>query len=141
MGGWEHTRSGRHGRPARRRALLLLLALGVAAGMGFLCVPGGGSAQDARGAEGPVRVYAGHGVHRVHGPSGERAACASPYEAPGCSPLSHVTPAVPPAPQPAVTAARPGPAPGALAAATGPVRPPGTLARAPDLYALQVLRT
>ncbi|MEU3409544.1 hypothetical protein ABZ766_37125 [Streptomyces sp. NPDC006670] len=138
MGGWEHTRSGRHGRPARRRALLLLLALGVAAGMGFLCVPGGGSAQGAGGAEGPVRVYAVQGGHDA---SGERAACASPYEAPGCSPLSHVTPAVPPAPQPAVTAARPGPASGVLAAATGPVRPPGTLARAPDLYALQVLRT
>ncbi|MEU3467030.1 hypothetical protein ABZ716_03840 [Streptomyces sp. NPDC006687] len=65
----------------------------------------------------------------------------SPYELPGCSPLSHVTPAVLPAPPPAVTAAPPGPAPRALPAATGPVRPPGTLARAPDLHALQVLRT
>ncbi|MFD5421671.1 hypothetical protein ACFWJT_27015 [Streptomyces sp. NPDC127069] len=65
----------------------------------------------------------------------------SPYEAPGCSPLSHVTPAVLPAPPPAVTAARPGAAARALPAAPGPVRPPGTLARAPDLHALQVLRT
>ncbi|RKT04403.1 hypothetical protein BX286_2354 [Streptomyces sp. 3211.6] len=138
MGGWEHTRSGRHGRPARRRALLLLLALGVAAGMGFLCVRGGAAARGAAGPEGPVRVYVAHGAH---GPSGERAACVSPYEPPGCSPLSHVTPAVLPAPPPALPAARPGPAPRALAAATGPVRPPGTLARAPDLYALQVLRT
>ncbi|GAA0275848.1 hypothetical protein GCM10010302_11820 [Streptomyces polychromogenes] len=135
MGGWEHTRSGRHGRPARRGVLLLLLALGVAAGMGFLCARGGADAPAARTAEGPVRAYAAHGSHGAH------AACAAPHELPGCSPLSHVTPAVLPAPPPAVTAARPGPAPGALPAATGPVRPPGTLARAPDLHALQVLRT
>lgn len=133
MGGWEHTRSGRHGRPARRRVLLLLLALGVAAGMGFLCVRGAAAGQGAGAAERPVRA------HAAHGPA--HAACVSPYELPGCSPLSHVTPAVLPAPPPAVTAARPGPAPRALPAATGPVRPPGTLARAPDLHALQVLRT
>ncbi|MEU3913812.1 MULTISPECIES: hypothetical protein [Streptomyces] len=138
MGGWEHTRSGRHGRPARRGALLLLLALGVAAGMGFLCVRGGTDGPGPRAAEGPVRAYA---AHTAHDPSGAHATCVSPYEAPGCSPLSHVTPAVLPAPPPAVTAARPGAAARALPAAPGPVRPPGTLARAPDLHALQVLRT
>ncbi|MFD8143838.1 hypothetical protein [Streptomyces sp. NPDC059708] len=135
MGGWEHTRSGRHGRPARRGALLLLLVLGVAAGMGFLCVRGGADVPGARAAEGPVRAYAAHGPYDAH------ATCVAPHELPGCSPLSHVTPAVLPAPPPAVAAAPPGPAPRALPAATGPVRPPGTLARAPDLHALQVLRT
>ncbi|MEW1636409.1 hypothetical protein AB0469_20305 [Streptomyces sp. NPDC093801] len=147
MGGWENTRSGRHGRPARRGVLLLLLALGVAAGMGFLCVRGAAAGQGAGAAEGPVRAHAASGPyagHAAHGPAAghaAHAACVSPYELPGCSPLSHVTPAVLPAPPPAVTAARPGPAPRALPAATGPVRPPGTLARAPDLHALQVLRT
>ncbi|MFH7598337.1 hypothetical protein WDV06_25055 [Streptomyces racemochromogenes] len=141
MGGWENTRSGRHGRHARRGALLLLLALAMAAGTGFLCVRGGAAVPGARAAEGPVRAYAAHGVAGPYGGSGPRVACVSPHELPGCSPLAHVTPAVLPAPPPAVTAARPGPAPRALPAATGPVRPPGTLARAPDLHALQVLRT
>ncbi|MFF4641647.1 hypothetical protein [Streptomyces sp. NPDC001389] len=138
MGGWEHTRSGHHGRHARRGVLLLLLALGVAAGMGFLCVRGAAAVQGAGAAEGPVRAYAAHGTYAGHA---AHAACVSPYEPPGCSPLSHVTPAVLPAPPPAVTAAPPGPAPRALPATTGPARPPGTLARAPDLHALQVLRT
>ncbi|MEU8435144.1 hypothetical protein AB0F18_19905 [Streptomyces sp. NPDC029216] len=108
---------------------MLMLALGVVAGVGFLCVRTGAAAPSG---EGPVRVYAAHGPH---------AACVSPYDLPGCSPHSHATPAVLPAPPPAVTAARPGPAPSARPAAPGPVRPPGTLARAPDLHALQVLRT
>ncbi|AZM88924.1 MULTISPECIES: hypothetical protein [Streptomyces] len=124
MGGWEHTRSGRHGRPFRRAVLVLLVAAGVAAGMAFLCV---------RPAAEPGRVHAGHGAH---------ATCVSPYDPPGCSPLSHVTPAVLPAPPPAAALPGSGPAPAARpGAAQGPVRPPGTLARAPGLHVLQVLRT
>ncbi|MCX5378660.1 hypothetical protein [Streptomyces sp. NBC_00091] len=124
MGGWEHTRSGRHGRPLRRASLLLLIVFGVAAGVAFLC---------ARPAAEPGRVHAGHGAH---------ATCVSPYDLPGCSPLSHVTRAVLPAPPPAVALPRSGPAPAARpGSAAGPVRPPGTLARAPGLHVLQVLRT
>lgn len=124
MGGWEHTRSGRHGRPRRRAVLVLLVAAGVAAGMAFLCV---------RPAPEPGRVHAGHGAH---------ATCVSPYDLPGCSPLAHVTPAVLPAPPPAAALPRSGPVPAARpGTAPGPVRPPGTLARAPGLHVLQVLRT
>ncbi|MEU3725123.1 hypothetical protein [Streptomyces sp. NPDC031705] len=124
MGGWEHTGSGRHGRPLRRAVLTLLVAVGVAAGVALLCV---------RPAAEPGRVHAGHGTH---------ATCVSPQDLPGCSPLSHVTPAVLPAPPPAVALPRSGPAPAVRpGAAAGPVRPPGTLARAPGLHVLQVLRT
>ncbi|MFF5702872.1 hypothetical protein ACFY7H_10260 [Streptomyces sp. NPDC012794] len=127
MGGWEYTGSGRRGRPFRRAFLVLLIAAGVAAGVAFLCV---------RPAAEPGRVHAGHSGHAAH------ATCVSPYDPPGCSPLSHVTPAVLPAPPPAVALPRSGPVPAARpGAAAGPVRPPGTLARAPGLHVLQVLRT
>ncbi|GLV86592.1 hypothetical protein Slala03_62810 [Streptomyces lavendulae subsp. lavendulae] len=130
MGGWEHTRSGSHGRPVRRAALLLLISFGVAAGVAFLC---------ARPAAAHAPHPGGSGARSAHV---AHAACVSPYDLPGCSPLAHVTPAVLPAPPPAVAlpqdrvaaAVRP-------AAAAGPVRPDGTLARAPGRYALQVLRT
>lgn len=71
-----------------------------------------------------------------------RVACVSPYDLPGCSPLAHVTPAVLPAPPPAVALPQEGAASAARpAAAAGPVRAHGTLARAPGPYVLQVLRT
>ncbi|MFE2273588.1 hypothetical protein ACFXB4_30675 [Streptomyces lavendulae] len=130
MGGWEHTRSGSHGRPVRRAALLLLISFGVAAGVAFLCARPAAAHAPHPGGSGARSAHAAH------------AACVSPYDLPGCSPLAHVTPAVLPAPPPAVAlpqdrvaaAVRP-------AAAAGPVRPDGTLARAPGRYALQVLRT
>ncbi|MFE2247386.1 hypothetical protein [Streptomyces lavendulae] len=130
MGGWEHTRSGSHGRPVRRAALLLLISFGVAAGVAFLCARPAAAHAPHPGGSGARSAHAAH------------AACVSPYDLLGCSPLAHVTPAVLPAPPPAVAlpqdrvaaAVRP-------AAAAGPVRPDGTLARAPGRYALQVLRT
>lgn len=151
MGGWEHTRNGGHGRPVRsaavcraaargaaargaaarstavrRAALLLLVAVGVAAGVAFLCAR-------PPEAHAPEPVRAAHGAHAV---------CVSPYDPPGCSPISDVTPAVLPAPPPLVSASGASAVPAApRATAAGPVRPPGTLARAPDLYALRVLRT
>ncbi|MGW5850335.1 hypothetical protein ACWFQ8_20700 [Streptomyces sp. NPDC055254] len=77
-----------------------------------------------------------------HGPHGAaHAVCASPYDPPGCSPLVHVTPGVLPVPPPAATLAGGEPVPLAAADVTGSVRPPRPLARAPDLHALQVLRT
>ncbi|MET9607157.1 hypothetical protein ABZZ17_19070 [Streptomyces sp. NPDC006512] len=125
MGAGEHIGRGDRGRPpVRRAAVLLLIAFAVAAGVAFLCVrPADAHVPD------PVRAQAPHAV------------CASPYDLPGCSPLSHVTPAVLPAPPPAVAVAGAGPGPAVRTASAGPVRPPGTLARAPDLHALQVLRT
>ncbi|GAA3271517.1 hypothetical protein [Streptomyces lavendulae] len=133
MGGWEHTRSGSHGRPVRRAALLLLISFGVAAGVAFLCARPAAAHAPHPGGSGARSAHVAHAAH---------AACVSPYDLPGCSPLAHVTPAVLPAPPPAVAlpqdrvaaAVRP-------AAAAGPVRPDGTLARAPGRYALQVLRT
>ncbi|MCX5196949.1 hypothetical protein OOK31_24150 [Streptomyces sp. NBC_00249] len=129
MGGRQHTRNGSRRRPARRAAaFLLLFAFGVVAAAAFLC---------PRPAEAhPVRAGAWAGADAAH------AACVSPYDLPGCSGLSHVTPAVLPAPPPAVSAAgAAGPPAPVRRASGGPVRPPGTLARAPDLHALQVLRT
>ncbi|MFD7834868.1 hypothetical protein ACFV5L_06685, partial [Streptomyces sp. NPDC059761] len=75
------------------------------------------------------------------GPGGRRARPPPPDEPPGCSPFSHVAPGVLPAPPPAVTVPGSAPDPVARAADGGPARPHGTLARAPDLHALQVLRT
>ncbi|MDX2395670.1 MULTISPECIES: hypothetical protein [unclassified Streptomyces] len=125
MGAGEHIRGGDRGRPpVRRAAVLLLIAFGVAAGVAFLCVrPADAHVPD------PVRAQSAHAV------------CVSPYDLPGCSPLSHVTPAVPPAPPPAAALAGAGSDVAPRTAPAGPVRPPGTLARAPDLHALQVLRT
>ncbi|MFD8980306.1 hypothetical protein [Streptomyces sp. NPDC059564] len=133
MGGWKHTRSGSQGHPVRRAALLLLIAFGVAAGVAFLCVrPAAAHPPHGDGA----RTWAGAGAHSAH------VACVSPYDLPGCSPLAHVTPAVLPAPPPAVALPRDGAAPAArTASAAGPVRAHGTLARAPGPYVLQVLRT
>ncbi|MFD9521383.1 hypothetical protein [Streptomyces sp. NPDC059979] len=67
--------------------------------------------------------------------------CVSPHDRPGCSSLAHVTPGVLPVPPPAVTVAGGEPSPAADATGTGRVRPPEPQARAPDLHALQVLRT
>ncbi|MEU9028249.1 hypothetical protein AB0D46_12045 [Streptomyces sp. NPDC048383] len=139
MGAGERIGRGERGRtPVRRAAVLLLIAFSVAAGVAFLCVrpaeahvPDPGRAQPApvRVQPDPARAQPAHAV------------CVSPYDLPGCSPLSRMTPAVPPAPPPAAAVAGAGPGPVVRTAATGPVRPPGTLARAPDLHALQVLRT
>ncbi|WP_411105865.1 hypothetical protein [Streptomyces sp. cmx-4-9] len=67
--------------------------------------------------------------------------CLSPSGPPGCSGSAHVTPGVLPVPPPAVAGGRTGPVPGARPAVAPRPRPAGTLARAPDLHALQVLRT
>ncbi|MFI9061749.1 hypothetical protein ACIGQE_07735 [Streptomyces sp. NPDC053429] len=67
--------------------------------------------------------------------------CVAPYELPGCSPRSDTPPAVLPVPPTALAAAGAGAVAAVRPACAGPVRAPGTLARAPDLHALQVLRT
>ncbi|MFD3328915.1 hypothetical protein [Streptomyces sp. NPDC058701] len=123
MGGREHTRAGRHVRPAPRRALLLT-ALGLLVGALFLCARPGEVSAPAAAPD--------HGTHAV---------CTSPYELPGCSPLAHVVPAVLPVPPPAVVLAGGGPPAAPAASARGLAGPPRPLARAPDLHALQVLRT
>ncbi|MER6515565.1 hypothetical protein ACFWHQ_25550 [Streptomyces sp. NPDC060334] len=132
MGGWKHGKHGGHGAPAARRAVLLL-AFGVLCGAVFLCGRVGvGHAE-------PGAEHARLGAHGV--PGAPHAVCVAPYELPGCAPHSHVTPAVLPAPPPAVTVSQAGSAAVADLAYAGPARPPGTLARAPDLHVLQVLRT
>ncbi|MFJ3200588.1 hypothetical protein [Streptomyces sp. NPDC086989] len=141
MGGREHTRHARIGRHVRRRAVIVV-ALSVLFGALFLCVrpgephpvAGGASVAGASGAGGPAAAGAvrGHGAHAV---------CVSPGELPGCSPFSHVARGVLPAPPPAVTVPGSAPPPAARTTGAGPARPSGTLARAPDLHALQVLRT
>ncbi|MGR4879316.1 hypothetical protein ACIPUC_07785 [Streptomyces sp. LARHCF249] len=65
----------------------------------------------------------------------------SPYDLPGCSALAHVMPGLLPVPPPAVTVAGGDPPPLAAAGAPGRIRAPLALAPAPDLHALQVLRT
>lgn len=121
MGGRKHIARGRRGRPLPRRAVLLI-TFGVLAGAVFLCArPGTGHASAA--------------------PGPERVVCAAPHDLPGCSPLSHVTPGVPPPPPPAVVAAGAAPVSVVRPAPAGLIRPPSALARGPDLYALQVLRT
>ncbi|WP_030774227.1 hypothetical protein [Streptomyces sp. NRRL F-2664] len=125
MGGREYAQRGRRGRSALRRAVLLAV-LGALAGALFLC---------AR----PAEPHAAAPEVRAHG--AEHVVCVSPYEPPGCSPLAHVTPAVPPVPPPAVTVPGGGPQPGARARAAGRTGSPEPLARAPDLHVLQVLRT
>ncbi|MER7465182.1 hypothetical protein [Streptomyces sp. NPDC097981] len=126
MGGWEHMRHGRIGRHVPRRAVIAV-ALSVLLGALFLCARPG----EPHAAAASVHVHP-HGAHAV---------CVSPDELPGCSPFSHVAPGVLPAPPPAATVAGPAPDPVVHPAGGGPARPHGTLARAPDLHALQVLRT
>ncbi|MFF4102209.1 hypothetical protein [Streptomyces sp. NPDC001903] len=131
MGGGEHTRRGRIGRRARRRAVIVV-ALSVLFGALFLCV---------RPGEPHAGAAAGAAVTAAAPATAARAVCAAPDESPGCSPFSHVAPGVLPAPPPAVTVPGSAPDPARPAAGGGPARPHGTLARAPDLHALQVLRT
>ncbi|MFE2285107.1 hypothetical protein ACFXDJ_13140 [Streptomyces sp. NPDC059443] len=104
------------------------MALGMLAGAVFLC------ARPAAGAGSSVVGHAGHAA-------AERVFCVSPQDLPGCSPLSHVTPGVLPAPPPAVVMAGGAPLAAGRTAHEGRVRPPSALARGPDLHALQVLRT
>ncbi|MFK0045409.1 hypothetical protein ACIQU4_15045 [Streptomyces sp. NPDC090741] len=136
MGGWEHIRRGRIGRRVRRRAVIVV-ALSVLFGALFLCVrpgePHAGSAGSA--------WAAGTAGAAITPATAARAVCVAPDEPPGCSPFSHVAPGVLPAPPPAVTVPGSAPDPVARAADGGPARTHGTLARAPDLHALQVLRT
>ncbi|MFF4847603.1 hypothetical protein [Streptomyces sp. NPDC001194] len=131
MGGREHIRRGRIGRRVRRRAVIAV-ALSVLLGALFLCVRPGE----------PHVVTAGAAATATATPATPaRAVCVAPDEPPGCSPFSHVAPGVLPAAPPAVTVPGSAPDPVARAAGGGAARPYGTLARAPDLHALQVLRT
>ncbi|MFD9338461.1 hypothetical protein ACFWBF_29290 [Streptomyces sp. NPDC060028] len=130
MGGWEQAEEVRHRRATARRAVPLtglgLTALGLTAlgvlllAAAFLCARPGEARTDT---------------------AGTHAVCVSPYDLPGCGPHAHATPGVLPVPPPAVGVAGTGPAPAARPAPAGRGRPSGALARAPDLYALQVLRT
>lgn len=106
------------------------MAFGVLAGSAFLCARPG------------TQALAGAGHASVHAsPGPEHVFCVSPYDLPGCSSRSHVTPAVLPAPPPAALVAGGAPVPAVRPAPAGRTRPPPALARGPDLYALQVLRT
>ncbi|MFD8893322.1 hypothetical protein [Streptomyces sp. NPDC059566] len=135
MGGRQYTRSGRRGRPGLRRAVLLTV-FGVLAGALLLCARSGEShvpPPPPAGAQTDAQAQ-GHGSAHV-------VVCVSPYDLPGCSPLARVTPGVLPVPPPVVAVAGgelPSTAP---PAAPGPIRTAGPPARAPDLHALQVLRT
>ncbi|MET9855408.1 hypothetical protein ABZY57_20990 [Streptomyces sp. NPDC006450] len=134
MGGRARDERGRRRRPLLRRAVLLM-AFGVLAGAAFLC--------RSAGAEHPAA--AGTGVspsgHTVLGPGPQRVVCVAPHDRPGCSPLSHVLPGLlPPAP-PAALVAGGTPVPAVRPAPAAGIRAPSALARGPDLYALQVLRT
>ncbi|MEW2417943.1 hypothetical protein AB0953_30150 [Streptomyces sp. NPDC046866] len=135
----------------RRAAPALVLALSVLLGALLLCVRPGephSVAAAVRGKLGGRAVEHGPGQTRAAGParpalpSGPHAVCAAPGELPGCSPFSHVTPGVLPAPPPAlpVTAAAGGPV-ARPADGAGRLRPDDAPARAPDLHALQVLRS
>ncbi|MFD5143247.1 hypothetical protein [Streptomyces sp. NPDC058401] len=110
------------------------MAFGVLAGTAFLC--------RAAGAEPPAAAGPGaRAGHTAHAAGAQRAVCVAPYDRPGCSPLSHVPPGLlPPAP-PAVPVAGAEPAPAVRPGPAAGIRPPSALARGPDLYALQVLRT
>ncbi|MFB6821684.1 hypothetical protein ACFCXA_08855 [Streptomyces virginiae] len=131
MGGRQHTRSGRRGRPGLRRAVLLVV-FGVLSGVLLLCARSGESHAPDPGAR--VRVEAGAGAPA-------QAVCVSPYDLPGCSPLTRVTPGVLPVPPPAVTGSMGAPAPAAMVSGASRIPLYGAPPRAPDLYALQVLRT
>ncbi|MGW0363226.1 hypothetical protein [Streptomyces sp. NPDC002990] len=157
MGGGEHTQRGRRGRRALRRAVLpvlpvlpvLLVLMGVLAGALFLCARPGEAHdsapvpwQAARAAPGAQAVPGAEAVPGAQAAPGAQAVCVSPYDVPGCSPLTHVTPALLPVPAPAVARAGGGAPPAAVAAGpVGRIREPAPLARAPDPYALRVLRT
>lgn len=132
MGGRQYTQRGRRGRSVLRRAVVLTV-LGVLAGALFLCARSGDPHSASRSSDAFAHEVRAHGT--------EHAVCVSPFDLPGCSPLAHVTPAVLPVPPPAVTVTGGGPLPFAHATAAGRIRPPGPLARAPDLHVLQVLRT
>ncbi|MEU6891907.1 hypothetical protein ABZ934_08895 [Streptomyces sp. NPDC046557] len=168
MGGWKHRELGGHTGPPPRRAarsaapvaVAAVLALGVLLwGAVFPCA-GSPVAHGPRTAVAqahhPARYPAHHPAHDpaygtayataygaayrpVHGPA--HADCGAPYELPGCAPRSDAPPAVPPVPPSALAAVGAGAVVTARPACAGPVRAAGTLARAPDLHALQVLRT
>ncbi|MFF1557065.1 hypothetical protein [Streptomyces sp. NPDC058279] len=162
---------GHTGPPARRAArsaapvaVAAVLALGVLLwGAAFPCA-GNPVAHGPRTAVAqarhPVRYPAHHPAYgTVHGtayattyvttygaayrpaPGPAHADCVAPYELPGCVPRSDAPPAVLPVPASALAAVGAGAVVTARPAYAGPVRAPGTLARAPDLHALQVLRT
>ncbi|MFK0253174.1 hypothetical protein [Streptomyces sp. NPDC090445] len=157
MGGREHARhgrvghigrigrTGRIGRQLPRRALIAV-ALSVLLGALLLCVrPGEPHAVTAAAGASPAPVAPvlhGHAYGHPAAPyAAARVVCVSHDDLPGCSPFSHVTPGVLPAPPPAVPVAAAAADPVARVADAGRARPHGTLARAPDLHALQVLRT
>ncbi|MGW6708992.1 hypothetical protein ACWGDE_29445 [Streptomyces sp. NPDC054956] len=108
------------------------MAFGVLAAAVFLC---------ARPAAGQVDGQAvGHPA--AHAPGAAHVVCEAPHDLPGCSALSHVTPGVLPVPPSAALLVDSGSAgPARLPARAGAARLPRALARGPDLYALQVLRT
>ncbi|WP_314251195.1 hypothetical protein [Streptomyces sp. DSM 40907] len=134
MGGRQHTQPGRRGRPGLRRAALLII-FGVLAGALLLCARSGESHVPSPGVHvQQVRAGAGAGAPA-------HAVCVSPYDLPGCSPRTRVTPGVLPVPPPAVTGPMGAPAPAAIASGASRIRLYGAPPRAPDLYALQVLRT
>ncbi|WP_329102622.1 hypothetical protein [Streptomyces sp. NBC_01439] len=133
MGGRQHMQSGRRGRPGVRRAVLLVV-FAVLAGTVLLCARSGESHVPWPGAQ--VQQAAGGGAQAP-----AHAVCVSPYDLPGCSPRTRVTPGVLPVPPPAVTGSVGAPAPAAIASGASRIRLYGAPPRAPDLYALQVLRT
>ncbi|GHB38098.1 hypothetical protein GCM10010347_04270 [Streptomyces cirratus] len=154
MGGRKHTELGGHTGPPPRRAapsaaltaLAAALALGVLLwGTAFPCAGGVRShvsptAVAAAGAHEPARGGAYDPARgQTHGPA--HAGCVAPHELPGCSPRSDTPPAVLPVPPSALAAVGAGAVVAVRPAHAGPVRAPGALARAPDLHALQVLRT
>lgn len=111
------------------------MAFGVLVGATFLCRPAAAGHQAAAGTG--VSLYG----HTAHGPGAQRVVCVAPHDRPGCSPLSHVLPGLlPPAP-PAALVAGGTPVPAVRPVPAAGIRPPPALARGPDLYALQVLRT
>ncbi|MEV6581694.1 hypothetical protein AB0M92_26430 [Streptomyces sp. NPDC051582] len=137
MGGREHIRRGRIGRHVRRRAVIAV-ALSVLFGALFLCVRPG---EPHAGATTGTAAVTTAGTATPAADTGTRAVCVAPDEPPGCSPFSHVAPGVLPAPPPAVTVPVSAPDHVGRAAGGGPARTHAALARAPDLHALQVLRT
>ncbi|MFF4390885.1 hypothetical protein ACFY0G_29480 [Streptomyces sp. NPDC001552] len=134
MGGRQHTQSGRRGRPGLRRAILLVV-FAVLAGTVLLCARSGESHVPSPGAQ-VQQAGAGTGVGAP-----ARAVCVSPDDLPGCSPRTRITPGVLPVPPPAVTGPVGAPAPAAIASGASRIRMYGAPPRAPDLFALQVLRT
>ncbi|MCJ0867983.1 hypothetical protein [Streptomyces sp. AP-93] len=120
------------------RHAVLLMAFGVLAGAAFLCRTAG---VGAGAGQPPASGTVARAGHTAHAPGAQRVVCVAPYDRPGCSPLSHVLPGLlPPAP-PAALVAGGAPAPAVRPAPAAGIRPPSALARGPDLYALQVLRT